>query len=524
MEQGLNMPKEFNTTGTCIPEKHYMADVHAKLDAIEPLVTQGKYFIINRPRQYGKTTTMYLLRRRLAATYVVIPMSFEGMSDETFAESARFVRAFLLQMKHELAFAKHPEAAFIPDDPTYTTIDELDRVITDFVHHCNRTVVLFIDEVDKSSNNQLFLNFLGMLRNKYLKQNEGRDYTFHSVVLAGVHDVKNLKLKLRPDAEKKFNSPWNIAADFDVDMRLHSNEIETMLVEYAQDYHCTMDTRACSEQLYYYTNGYPFLVSKLCKIIDEKILGVQKRAWTTQDVEQAMTMIVREKNTLFDDLIKNLEHDRELYTLVHDVALRGETLRFAIANPVIDRGVLYGIIRDDKGTVGIDNRIFEQVLYDYMSSKLEIAGRTGADNFRENFIRHDNTLDMEHCLRKFQLFMHEQRSKKDAAFVEREGRLLFLTFVKPIINGHGYDFKEPQISEEKRLDIVITFNAMRYVVELKIWRGEAAHQKGLQQLADYLQPLHLDKGYLLVYDFTGNKEQKEERIHVQGKEIFAVWV
>ena len=54
--------------------------------------------------------------------------------------------------------------------------------------------------------------------------------------------------------------------------------------------------------------------------------------------------------------------------------------------------------------------------------------------------------------------MKEQYSSLDADFIEREGRLLFLAFIKPIINGVGFDFKEVQISEEKRLDIVIIYN------------------------------------------------------------------
>ncbi len=28
--------------------------------------------------------------------------------------------------------------------------------------------------------------------------------------LAGVYDIKNLKLKLRPGSEHQYNSPWNI--------------------------------------------------------------------------------------------------------------------------------------------------------------------------------------------------------------------------------------------------------------------------------------------------------------------------
>ncbi len=92
-----------------------------------------------------------------------------------------------------------------------------------------------IDEVDKSSNNQLFLSFLGMLRNKYLLRNMGKDYTFYSVILAGVHDVKTSKVKIRPDEEHKYNSPWNIASDFDVDMSFSSKEIVTMIDDYVEN-------------------------------------------------------------------------------------------------------------------------------------------------------------------------------------------------------------------------------------------------------------------------------------------------
>ncbi|PUU86348.1 MAG: PD-(D/E)XK nuclease superfamily [Halanaerobium sp.] len=52
--------KEFNTTGVCIPEKHYIADVSKKITEIEKMVEEGKYFTINKPRQSGKTTILYL--------------------------------------------------------------------------------------------------------------------------------------------------------------------------------------------------------------------------------------------------------------------------------------------------------------------------------------------------------------------------------------------------------------------------------------------------------------------------------
>ncbi len=122
--------------------------------------------------------------------------------------------------------------------------------------------------------------------------------------------------------------------------------------------------------------------------------------------------------------------------------------------------------------------------------------------------------------------MTEQYNKKDSDFIERNGRLLFLSFIRPIINGSGYDFKEVQISEEKRLDVVITYGAKRHIVELKIWRGKSLHQEGIGQLCDYLHRQNEEEGYLLIYDLR--KEQGRsgqwETILREGKKIFAAWI
>jgi hypothetical protein len=263
-------------------------------------------------------------------------------------------------------------------------------------------------------------------------------------------------------------------------------------------------------------------VSKLCKIIDEELMEEHKRSWTLDDLEQAVRVLVTEKNTLFDDLVKNLEHNQDVSALIQDITLNDREVLFNALNPMIDIGVVYGIFRNDNGKVRIDNRLFEQVLYDYLSSKLETSRTAQIYSFRGNLVQSDNSLDMKSVLQKFQQFMKEQYSSKDADFLERNGRLLFLAFVKPIINGSGYDFKEPQISEERRLDIVITFNQFRYVVELKIWRGEKAHERGLKQLHGYLENLGLNEGYLLIFDTSANKVYTEEQISVDGKEIFVV--
>ena len=71
--------KEFNTTAVCIPEKHYMVDISDKIDIIRNMIRKGKYFTINRARQYGKTTTLNMLKRTLMSEYEVISLDFQGI-------------------------------------------------------------------------------------------------------------------------------------------------------------------------------------------------------------------------------------------------------------------------------------------------------------------------------------------------------------------------------------------------------------------------------------------------------------
>ena len=143
--------------------------------------------------------------------------------------------------------------------------------------------------------------------------------------------------------------------------------------------------------------------------------------------------------------------------------------------------------------------------------------------FKEYFLT-STGLNFEKILLRFKQFIKEQYSNIDSKFIEREDRLLFLAFIKPIINGIGFDFKEVQISEEKRLDIVITYNNHKYIIELKIWRGDNYHQKGLKQLANYLDIKEQNKSYLLVFNFNKNKEYKKEEVIIDNKEITIVFV
>ena len=83
------------------------------------------------------------------------------------------------------------------------------------------------------------------------------------------------------------NSPWNIAADFPVDMSFTVEEIEGMLNEYNNEHSCVMLVRECAKTIFEYTSGYLYLVSKICKLIDERC----GENWTKQSVSEAVKIL-----------------------------------------------------------------------------------------------------------------------------------------------------------------------------------------------------------------------------------------
>ncbi|HAN09544.1 MAG TPA: AAA family ATPase, partial [Clostridiales bacterium] len=299
-------------------------------------------------------------------------------------------------------------------------------------------------------------------------------------------------------------------------------EIATMLVEYEKDYNTGMNIGEMSEEIYSYTSGYPFLVSKLCKTIDERL----EKNWSLDGIQEAIKIMLDEKNTLFDDLIKNLENNGELYKIIYSVLVESKELDYNRANPTIDKAVMYGIINDKNKKIKIHNKIFEIYIYNYMVSKIETSRINISDyNFRYNYINEKTgDLEIEEILQGFQKFIKENYSNKDERFYESQGRLLLIAFVKPIINGTGFYFIEPQISYEKRMDMVITYNKKKYILEFKRWRGEKYHEAGLEQLKDYLESQSLREGYLVVFNFNKGKEYTKEWVDVGGKKIYEVIV
>ncbi|MBO5599327.1 MAG: AAA-like domain-containing protein [Oribacterium sp.] len=525
--------KEFNTTAVCIPSKHYMVDLSDRVKEIKKLVDDGKYFAINRARQYGKTTTLTALRQGLLDEYIVLSLDFQKISNSGFATEEKFVQEFcrLIWNKRKVIDGISVDLLTTIEvwkdaEKPSTRLGELFDALTEWCETSDRRIVLIIDEVDSATNNQVFLDFLSQLRDGYISRDTDGVPAFQSVILAGVTDVKHLKSKIRTEDEHKVNSPWNIAADFDIDMSLSEVGIKGMLDEYEADHHTGMDAAEIAKSIRKYTNGYPYLVSRICELLDKKLVPdtfkTLAEAWTDYGVDEAVKKILSEESTLFESLIGKLTNYPELKGQLRRILLRGETIAHLPDDEEQKQLRMYGFIVNNHNTVAVANRIFEMRLYNYFigESKVNEDLRQLAASDKSIFVDKDGWLDiskiMSHFIKEHNI-IHKDDTEK---FLEEEGRERFLTYLAPIINGTGTYSIEEQTRDHKRMDVVIHYLGRRYIIELKIWRGERYNADGEKQIVDYLDRFGLDTGYMLSFNFNKKKKQGVERVCIGDKILF----
>lgn len=531
--KGIFMRKRFNVTGTCIPEKHYMVKSKAKIqEIVDHYIKDGKYFTIHRARQYGKTTLLYMLEKELKDDYIVIRLSFEA-ADEIFISLYTLAMGLIRRIGRKLKAQTISDKMITEWNQPISKefpLEDLGDKITLLCENCGKRIVLMIDEVDKNSDNQIFLSFLGLLRSKYLEQMQGEDTTFWSVILAGVYDIKNLKLKLHPEQESKYNSPWNIAADFDMDLSFSQDDIKRMLDEYRKDRQIMMDLSYISGRIHQYTGGYPYLVSRICLLLDEKIpyekeFSNPSDAWTEKGLQRAIQELLRENNTLFDDMVKKLEEFPGLKKILQTILFDGTDYLYNPDNYVMNIGTMFGFLKDQNGRLAIANRIFEMRLYNLFLSEMQIGSAISqaAVLDRNQFIC-EGKLNMELVLEKFQEHFSEIYGDYDETFLEEQGRRLFLMYIRPIINGTGNYYCEAQTRTRKRTDLIIDYRGEQIIVEMKIWRGEEYQKRGEQQLFEYLEEYKVKKGYLLSFNFNKKKCTGIQKIQSGDKVIMEVVV
>ena len=95
-----------------------------------------------------------------------------------------------------------------------------------------------------------------------------------------------------------------------------------MLRAYEKDWNRGLDILWLSNILYDYTAGYPFLISRLCQIMEQN----SPEGWSKEEFQYAVRELLKTPNTLFDDLSKKLSEYPELKEMIYHILFHGRKL------------------------------------------------------------------------------------------------------------------------------------------------------------------------------------------------------
>lgn len=308
-------------------------------------------------------------------------------------------------------------------------------------------------------------------------------------------------------------------------MSFSPKQIVGMLQDYEDDHQTGMNVSAVSECIYEYTSGYPYLVSAICKLLDEEIPDIDRfegriSVWTQEGIAEAVKVILTEKPPLLDSLAKQLDAYRDLKEMLEQIIYQGKQIPYSPLVRSVDLGMMFGYVKADGGSIMIANRIFEMALLNMFIAEEACQSESYRYGQRDkNQFISNGRLNMDLILEKFAAHFTEIYGDMGERFLEEYGRKFFLLYLKPIINGTGNYYLEARTRDARRTDVIVDYLGEQFIVELKIWHGNEYNERGEEQLAGYLDYYHKKKGYLLSFNFNKNKVVGIKKVQVQDKTI-----
>lgn len=183
-----------------------------------------------------------------------------------------------------------------------------------------------------------------------------------------------------------------------------------MLREYESARHTGMDIAAMSRMIFDYTDGYPYMVSRLCKLLDERIPETdsipRRDVWTKEGLLAAIRLFLKEPNTLFEDMVKKLDEYPDLKEKISYILFRGTKYTFEIDSRFASIGCMFGFLKEDNGFVSIANRLFETKLYNLLLAESEGHNELNPPDAKSQFIV-QGMLQMDLVMQKFYQYFED---------------------------------------------------------------------------------------------------------------------
>ncbi len=204
------MTKFFNTAGPRGPDLHYMVDPLPRLSGVKKLIEGRRYFVIHGPGQTGKTTYLYALMHQLnqEGKFTALTVNIQPAASGQDSRDAMMIAAHEV---YERTLLHLPETEW-PEpleklEPRGLSPGQGKNYLSVWSKKNPKPIVLFIDEADSLADD-IFPALLRQLRAGF----EARPKGFpHSIALVGPRDVRDYKIRVRPERESLgTGSPFNI--------------------------------------------------------------------------------------------------------------------------------------------------------------------------------------------------------------------------------------------------------------------------------------------------------------------------
>lgn len=513
------MPRHFNTAGPCQPEKHYLIPPERRLAGGRTLIDQALFFVLHAPRQTGKTTLLNTLSRSLnqEGRYTALVIDVEFLQRTTNAETGNLA---LIERIHRDSIATLPDVEQAPDPTPFCSspLQALHDYLRTWSKRCPKRVVLFIDEID-SLPEDLLISVLRQLRMGYA----ARPLPFvHSLALVGLRDVRDYRVRVREDRDTLGSaSPFNIKSDSLTLRNFTVDEVSELYVQHTAETGQSFQPEAI-QGAYDLTRGQPWLVNALARQIVEVDVIDPAQSITPVHMEAAKETLILRRDTHLDSLAERLREAR--VRRVIEPILAGSTMAMDTMNDdllyVRDLGLI-----ETTPQLTIANPIYQEVI----PRSLTFVMQANITHDSQWYTRPDGSLDMPVLLRAFQEFFAEHSEAWLARFDYKEAgpHLILMAFLQRVMN-HGGRIRREFAVGSGRADVVVEWRESRYVLELKLWRGERTLRQGVEQLSRYLQRLGEQEGYLVLFDRVSGRSWEEklyeqecagpegQRIHVFG--------
>jgi hypothetical protein len=409
----------------------------------------------------------------------------------------------------------------MPPDPRqrdWSMDDGLRSYLAEWSRHCPKPVVLFIDEAD-SLMDELFLVLLRQLRAGF----EARPQAFpQSIALVGLRDVRDYKIRLRPDwASLGTSSPFNVKTKSLFMPGFTQPEVNTLLELHTQATEQVFNQEV-KQEIWRLTQGQPWLTNALAnQIVNEIMHNDYSQTITLKHVIQAREALIQRRDTHLDSLVDKLREPR-VKQIIISIINGEEQGDFDSLNDDLAYVRDLGLIAPNP-PVRFANPIYQEIIPRVLSFGFQEYIPARYVEEPAWYIK-EGKLDLAALLKAFQKFYRRHSDAWLAKYDFREvGRqLLLMAFLQRIINAGGRIEREMAVGNG-RCDLLIEYGGETHLLELKLYYDQFTREEGLEQIISYMDKLALTTGWLIIFETRANKTWEErlswEVLEIEGKTV-----